>query len=374
MSKRLSFPVVLIILAFIAFLVSVIFISSSRSYGFPNLIDTLLSKIVPPTQKELRTIQKIVTQNDAIVSAVEKSSGGVVSIVTKQVYLDIFRGPVSEELSIGTGFIVDENGLVITNKHVVDDSTATYTVVLPDERVFDVKKIVKDPVNDLAIIKIEASNLSPLEFGDSSKVKAGQSVIAIGNALGRYSNTVTTGVISGIGRGIVAGGYFGPSESLDDVFQTDAALNPGNSGGPLLDLSGEVIGINVAIAGNGENIGFSIPANIAKKTLEGYLKEGKISYPYLGVSYQMITEEMAKFQRLPIGAFIENVISGSGADKAGIQRGDIIKKIDGVGLSSRNTLSKVIRAKKVSDSVSLTLDRAGKEINLKVTLSEAENQ
>lgn len=324
------------------------------------------SETVQPT-----VIQKIVTQEEAVEKAVEKASPAVVSVVTRQVYLDIFRGPVSEEASIGTGFVVDSNGLILTNKHVVENENATYTVVLPNDKAYEVKAVARDPLNDLAILKVDASDLPYLTLGDSTKVKVGQSVVAIGNALGRFSNTVTTGVISGIGRGITAGSVFGQSETLENVFQTDAALNPGNSGGPLLNLAAEVIGINVAISQTGENIGFAIPINTAKRTLEGYRSLGKISQPFLGVSYQMIAEDLAKMRRLPVGAFVESVVPNSGAAKAGVAAGDIITKIDGENLSGRNSLAKVIRQHQVGDVLSLVIDRSGQKITLPATLGEA---
>lgn len=327
---------------------------------------------VKPSETSLpNVIQKVVTQEEAVEKVVEKASPAVVSVVTRQVYLDIFRGPVSEESAIGTGFVVDGRGLILTNKHVVENENATYTVVLPDEKAYEVKTIARDPLNDLAILKIEAAVLPVLVLGDSAKVRVGQSVVAIGNALGRFSNTVTTGVISGIGRGITAGSGFGASETLEDVFQTDAALNPGNSGGPLLNLAGEVIGINVAISQTGENIGFAIPINLAQRTLEGYQKTGRISQPFLGVSYQMVTEDLAKMRRLPVGAFVERVVSGSGAEKAGLESGDIITKIDGVSLDKRRPLSKIIRQHQVGDTLTLTVDRSGKELTLRVTLGES---
>lgn len=318
-------------------------------------------------------VQVVTTQEQAVEKVVEQSSPAVVSVVTRQVYLDLFRGPVSEEAAIGTGFIVRDNGIILTNKHVVDNPNATYTVVLADGKSYEVKKIALDPhpSNDLAIIKIEATGLPTLALGDSAKIKVGQSVVAIGNALGRFTNTVTTGIISGIGRGISAGDSFGQSESLDDVLQTDAALNPGNSGGPLLNLSGEVVGINVAISQTGQNIGFALPINLAKKTLDSYLTLGRIATPYIGLRYQMVTEQMARMTRLPIGAYVEQVIPGSGADKAGLTSGDVITKIDGQALNLDNTLTKIIRSHKIGDTVTLTVDRGGKELILRAELQEA---
>lgn len=319
-------------------------------------------------------IQRVITQEQAVEEVVSKSALSVISVVTKQVYLDLFRGPVSEQASIGTGIIIEGDGLILTNKHVVADTTATYTIVLADERSYEVKKIARDPLNDLAILKIDAGGLPTLPLGDSAKVKVGQSVVAIGNALGRFSNTVTTGVISGIGRGIMAGDSSGQTENLDNVFQTDAALNPGNSGGPLLNLAGEVIAVNSAISTGAQNIGFAIPINVAKKTVDSYKKLGKISRPFLGVSYQMISSDMSSLRRLPVGAFIEGVLNGSPAEKAGLQSGDIISKVAGQTLTRDSTLVQILQNHNIGDSVVLTIDRGGKEITVPVVLGEASEQ
>ncbi len=325
-------------------------------------------------RQEVVTEQRVVTQEEAVISVVEKSSPAVVSVVTRQVYLDFYRGPVSEEASIGTGFIIDKGGTILTNKHVVADEEATYTVVTTNEKSYEVKSIIRDPLNDIAILKIDGGDLPTLPLGDSAKIRVGQTVVAIGNALGRFSNTVTTGVISGIGRGVTAGSafdYYGQGEVLEDVFQTDAALNPGNSGGPLLNLSGEVVGINVAISSDAQNIGFSIPINAVKKAIGEYRETGKISQPYLGVSYQMITEDVAKLRRLPVGVFIEEVIKESAADKAGLEPGDIITAIDGNKINRDNSLAKIIRGQRVGEKIILTIDRAGEVKNLTATLGEA---
>ncbi len=329
---------------------------------------------LPPSDNNsggLSIVQRVVTQEQAVEEVVSKSAPAVISVVTEQVYLDLFRGPVSEQASIGTGIIIEADGLILTNKHVVADVNAAYTVVLADEKSYEVKKIARDPLNDLAILKIDAKGLPTLPLGDSAKVRVGQSVVAIGNALGRFSNTVTTGVVSGIGRGITAGDSSGQTENLENVFQTDAALNPGNSGGPLLNLAGEVIAVNSAVSTGAQNIGFAIPINVAKKTVETYKKLGKISRPFLGVSYQMISSDMSSLQRLPVGAFIERVLTGSPAEKAGLQSGDIITKLDGQVLDKDNTLARALQNNNVGDAVTLTLDRGGKEMTAGVVLGEA---
>jgi len=208
-------------------------------------------------------------------------------------------------------------------------------------------------------------------LGDSDKLKVGQKAIAIGNALGQFQNTVTVGVVSGIGRSITAGGGLGTQEkSYESVIQTDAAINPGNSGGPLLNIAGQVIGINVATSRGAENISFAIPVNTLKPVLESFLKEGRIVKPYLGVSYQMISKELAQMRRLPEGAFVLNVAKNTPADKAGLQRSDTITKFDGKQLDIKLSLAQAISAKKVGDEVTLEIDRNGKTQELKITLAE----
>lgn len=278
------------------------------------------------------------------------------------------------ESDIGSGFVVSADGLIITNKHVVADTTLTYKVITSDGKSYDVKEISRDPSNDIAVLKIDAKGLTPVELGDSSNLEVGQFVIAIGTALGEFRNTVTTGVISGLGRGISAGNiYQGYVEQLDNVIQTDAAINPGNSGGPLLNASGQVIGINVAVAQGANNIAFSIPVNTVKDALNIYKTTG--SFPakaYLGVEYQVLTQQAALLNSVPQGMYVVGVISGSPAEKAGIQIGDIIYKIDGsqVGTDS-GALSKIVSGKKPGDTLSIDIWRNGESTNLKVTLTES---
>lgn len=277
------------------------------------------------------------------------------------------------EQDIATGFIVDADGLVITNKHVVSDTNAQYRVITKDDKTYEVVRIYRDPANDLAILKINppagGPGLVPVDLGDSDKIKVGQIAIAIGTALGQFRNTVTTGVISGVGRGITAGGPFeGYVEKLDNVIQTDAAINPGNSGGPLLNSSGQVVGINTAISGSGENIGFAIPINVVKDALNNFNTTGQFNRPFLGVQYQMIPRQTAILNDLPEGAYIAEVVSGSPADQAGVLAEDIITKIDDEKLSSENDLAKIISKKKVGDHVTLTVWREDKEQTLTATL------
>jgi serine protease Do len=210
-------------------------------------------------------------------------------------------------------------------------------------------------------------------MGESDKLKVGQFVIAIGTALGEFKDTVTTGVISGLGRGITAGSVFeGYVERLDNVIQTDAAINPGNSGGPLLNSAGQVIGINVAVAAGGQNIGFAIPINVIKESIDNFNKTGKFERPFLGIRYRMISRDVALMNDVPQGAYVVEVVEGSAADKAGIKAGDIITKFDNQSFKDENVdLAKLISQKKVGDKASLTIWSDGKEMNKEIILQQA---
>ncbi|KKP69504.1 hypothetical protein A2X44_03155 [candidate division CPR3 bacterium GWF2_35_18] len=335
----------------------------------------LFEKMVPDFLKEsIKEVNKqtVIEEESATISIVEESSPAVVSIVAKTTGFDFFNGPYSNEQSIGTGFIIDANGIILTNRHVVSDTSATYSVVTKDKKTYEIKQIERDTAHDLAILKIEATDLSTLTLGDSDALKVGQKVIAIGNALGQFDNTVTTGVVSGLGRLVTASsGVFGSSEVLQNTIQTDAALNPGNSGGPLLDYGGNVIGINVAVTQGAENIGFSIPINLIKSVVENFQENGKIVRPFLGVEYIMISSEMSSLRNIPEGAYISSVVKDSPAEKAGVKKADVITKINGISLKTENNLAQVIAIQKVGDEVKLTIIRDGKEIELKATLQEA---
>jgi len=321
---------------------------------------------------EIRTTQRVVNEEDAVIEVVDDASPAVVSVVQRKFVLDFFSGPLSQKQGIGTGFIIKENGVILTNRHVVSDQDAEYSVVTADGTEYEVKEIHRDPAYDLAILKISASGLPVLSLGDSDKIRIGQSVVAIGNALGKLSNTVTKGIISGIGRGITAGsGLGGDTEELDDVIQTDAAINPGNSGGPLLNLSSEVVGINVAVASGAENIGFAIPINLVKSAVEQFEKTGTIVRPFLGVSYYLITEDAAKVQDLPQGAFVQGVTAGSAAAKAGVKVGDVITTIEGESITEKSSLAKIILKYEVGDKVVLAVVRNGRTITLSATLGKS---
>lgn len=284
-----------------------------------------------------------------------------------------------KENFIGSGFVLTKEGLIATNKHVVSDVGISYIVVDDKGNKYKVTKIYRDPSNDFAILKTDKTptgGFTPVELGDSSSLQVGQFAIAIGTALGEFRNTVTTGVVSGLGRGITAGSPFeGFAERLDNVIQTDAAINPGNSGGPLLNSSGQVVGINTAVSSQGQNIGFAIPINVVKESVKNFNNTGQFNRPYLGVSYTMLSSQAALLNDLPEGAYVQDVIADSSADKAGVKPGDIITKIDGNRLAGGNGgLASAIAKKKVGDSLTLTVFRDGDTEDIKVTLSAAPEQ
>jgi serine protease Do len=282
--------------------------------------------------------------------------------------------------AIGSGFIATSDGLIVTNKHVVSDTTMNYTVTTSDGKKYSVKNIYRDPLNDVALIKIDPSQnssekLNPLTLGDSSNLQVGQYVIAIGTALGDLKNTVTTGVVSGLGRGITAGSpYEGSVEQLNDVIQTDAAINPGNSGGPLFNSSGQVIGVNTAVSQNGQNIGFAIPINVIKDSVQNYRQNGQIKRPFLGVSYSLMSQDVAVMNNLPQGAYVQDVQQGSPADTAGLQAGDVIVKVDGKQINESNTLADVIAKDKIGQTITLTVYRDNNTQDMQATLEAAPQQ
>lgn len=320
------------------------------------------------TNSSGKTIQ-VTNEESAVISVVDKSSPAVVSIVAKGV--DPFSGDLATQ-SAGTGFLVDSNGTIVTNSHVVEDASSTYTIYTKDQKTYTAKNISRDPVNDVAVLKIDGSNFPHLALGDSSAIKVGQEVIAIGNALGKFDNTVTTGVVSGVGRGITASDQIGQnSESLEGLIQTDAAINPGNSGGPLIDVGGEVIGITTAAASDAQNIGFAVPVNTVKSILDNYIKSGKIVRPFLGVGTVIVTPDEAKANNLAEGALVQEVVPGSAADKAGIQRGDVIQDVNGQKVDQNNSLAKVLSGFSVGQQVNVKVWRDGKIQTVSASLSEA---
>jgi serine protease Do len=345
--------------------------------------------------------QQIVEEDSAVIDVVDKSSPAVVSIViSKDVPkvrgfsgdpFEYFFGIPSQEsqgqdgtqkqtIGGGTGFFITSDGMVVTNKHVVSDTTADYTVITNDGKEHSAKVLARDPVNDIAVIKIDGDSYPVLNLGGSDTLKIGQTVVAIGNSLGEFSNTVSKGIISGLKRTVTAGGGLGESETLTNIIQTDAAINPGNSGGPLLDINGDVIGINVAMAQGAQNIGFAIPSNQIKRIIDQVKTTGKITTPYMGVRYVPVDDTLQKENSLPYnyGVLVARgqkitdfaVIPGSPADKAGIVENDIILEADGKKIDDKNTLTSIISEHNVGDSLTLKVWHKGDVKNITVALEE----
>lgn len=321
---------------------------------------------------------KIVTQEEEdIASVASRVAPSVVSIVTKAEAAS-FYGVQTQE-GAGTGIIVSSDGYVLTNKHVVQDSQSVSVVTSDGVTHADVKVVGTDPLNDVAFLKINGvSNLKPAELGDSSSIRIGQKVVAIGNSLGQYQNTVTSGIISGTGRPVSAQSSGGAVETLTDLLQTDAAINPGNSGGPLTNLAGQVIGINTAIAEDAQGIGFSIPINATKGSLKSVLATGKVERAYVGVNYLSITPDVADKFKLPVrtGAYVfaeggrSAVVSGSPADKAGVKDKDIITKVNDIEVGDKGSVASLVGEYAPGDKVQLTILRDGKTMTVTVTLAK----
>lgn len=288
------------------------------------------------------------------------------------------RGKKKIKVGGGSGFIIDPDGLIFTNRHVVQDPSADYVVTLNDGRQFKAEVLTWDPTNDLAIIKIKARELPTIELGDSSKLELGQSVVAIGNTLG-FHNTVSAGVISGIGRSIIGGDAMsGEKIRLSRLIQTDAAINPGNSGGPLIDLEGKAIGINTAVVFLAENVGFALPINAAKRNLKDVREHGRIRVPFLGLRYVLVTPQIKKQRELKIdqGALLlsdggnPSVVIGGPAEQAGCQEGDVILEVNSEKITLDNSLDAVLQDCRVGDEIELKILRKEKEKILKVKLGE----
>lgn len=309
------------------------------------------------------TAQEVVAKaNDSVVSIALTSSTG-------------------RALGKGTGFFVSADGLIVTNRHVVSSTGSTITVTTADGIARPATLVAMDPILDIAIVRVQGKNYKPLVLGNSDTLSSGQSVIAIGYALGTFQNSVSVGVVSGLSRSIVAQGANGDAEYLDQVIQTDAAINRGNSGGPLLNLNGEVVGVNVATVTTSQSISFAIPINDVKQAVTSVQKTGRIIRPYVGVRYTQITPDIALRRSLPVsyGVLVEEgltaadvaVLPGSPAALVGIRSGDIILSLNGTKLDQAHSFASLVRQKTVGTTVTLRILREGIEQSYKVTLTEA---
>jgi len=412
-------------LLLVVLLIFVFLLGTSAGFFFNDYLQPILkgifstnstSSIVSETEPQAYIPQT--SQEEAVINVVKSASPSVVSIIItkdlpvfQQRYIDPFEdffgddfpfyfkfespqaeqnGTEEKEIGGGTGFIISEDGLILTNKHVASDEEASYTVVTNDGERYSAEILAKDPFQDLAILKIKSEEINQegglsqnkfpvLKLGDSSISEIGQTVITIGNALGEFRNTISAGVISGLGRTITASGG-GVIETLEDIIQTDAAINKGNSGGPLLNLKGEVIGVNVAMAQDAQSIGFAIPINKAKRDIEQIKRLGKIVYPFLGVRYVLINPEVKEEKGLNVdyGVLIIRgdtvldpaVIPDSAADKAGLKEGDIILEFNQEKITVQNPLAKIIQKYSPGETITLKILRGEKEIEVKLILDE----
>jgi serine protease Do len=370
---------------------------------FPKLAKKLHLNLPQSQENVAVNRQQIIEEDSAVIDVVQNASPAVVSIViTKDVpqFRSLFDNPFflnpfdpfgspqqdqqggtqKQKIGGGSGFFVSSDGMIVTNRHVVEDAQAEYTVVTNDRKEYLAKIIARDPIRDIAVIKIEGSGFTVLNLGNSDNLKVGQTVIAIGNSLGEFANSVSKGIISGLKRNVTAGSGFGETERLTNIIQTDAAINPGNSGGPLLDVSGSVIGVNVAMAQGAENIGFALPINQVENAINQIKTKGKISVPFIGIRYVIIDQAIQQQNNLPLdyGALVIRgeraidlaVIPGSPADKAGIVENDIILEIDGSKITAENQLGDLISKHNVDDVVALKVWHKGETKDVKVTLEE----
>lgn len=377
---------------FILLLLCTSFLGGALGGAWVVLVYQAQTKIAPVPKFSSKLTQKLVEEESGAIAVAKAVTPSVVSIViSKELENIVQRGPFLfesegsgefQDVGGGTGFFVSEDGLILTNRHVVNDQNAQYSAVLSDGRRRAVEILSRDPLNDLAIVKIVPENgekFKPLALGDSSALQVGQTVLAIGNSLAEFQNSVTKGVISGLGREVVAG-TFQDQELLRNLLQTDAAINPGNSGGPLANIAGQVVGINTAIAGGAENIGFAIPINEAKRALDSFYEFGEIVRPMLGVRYVPVNKDVAEELGLSVdyGALLRGdafasevaVVSGSPADQVGLKDGDILLAIDGTVIDEEHTLSDLIQEHVVGDTIRVRYLREKSEAEVDVTLSK----
>lgn len=323
------------------------------------------------------TRQVVSSEGDLIARIAEDLAPSTVSVTTQSVTRSDFFGPAVQE-GAGTGIVVSRDGYVLTNRHVIPEGVGSVNVIMSDGKEYkDVRVVGRDSLNDLAFLKISGvSDLKPAEIGDSSGVRVGQKVVALGNALGQFQNTVTTGVISGLSRPITAGDGQ-ETERLENLFQTDAAINPGNSGGPLVNLDGKVIGVNTAVAEGAEGIGFAIPIDDVKGLIASVTEKGRLIRPYIGVRSVTLTPDIAAEIGIDTkqGAFVleqNGVVNGSPADDAGVKPGDVITKVNNQDVGQK-TLGSIISQYRVGEELTLEITRGNDQQSVRVTPEELPN-
>jgi len=424
--NRTQFILLVLLVSFFTSLVTGIVIATLVSQA-PSPITQTISRVVEKTIEKItpgssenelvgekeaaKTI--VVTQEDMIIKTIDDAYSAVASVVAtkdlpviEQYFVNPFegdeffknffppeffpqfevpqyrqKGTEKREVSSGTGFFVSEDGLLLTNRHVVADKEADYSVIMNDGRAFPAEVLARDIYQDIAILKVASSTekFNFISLGNSESVKIGQTVIAIGNALGEFQNTVSVGIISGLNRSIVASDSLGQTEELRGIMQTDAAVNMGNSGGPLLDLKGRAIGINTAIAQGAENVGFALPINFAKKGISDVREFGEIRYAYMGIRYLAINAKVREEKNLPLDYGIllvkgDNgepaVMQNSPAEKAGLLEGDIILEFNGTKIDKENTLSMIMGSRTVGEEIELKVVKGGETTKMMVVLDE----
>ncbi len=345
--------------------------------------DSPASSIYPPVSlqpKDLSVTDVVAKVNPSVVSIEVSQTSSTVFV---NPFGDLFPGfsmpqqqttPEPHVIGGGSGFFVSSDGLVVTNRHVVDFDNATFVVITSNGKRYNATLVAKDPVLDVALLKVQGSGFPSVTLGNSDNLELGQSVVAIGYALGEFKNSISVGVISGLSRSITAGDDNGSSEQLDKVIQTDAAINPGNSGGPLLNLQGQVIGIDVATAQQGQNVSFAIPINSVKSAIDSVKRTGTIVRPYVGIQYSQITQSttISGGRTVDHGVLVQAVLASSPAESAGLVPGDVILSIDGTTIDTDTSFANIIRAKSVGQTITLrVLGKTGIERSVGLTLAQA---
>ena len=326
--------------------------------------------------------------NSPVVEIAKKVCPAVITVIASKdlpraenFYSFPYKGKLQKtQIGGGSGFIISADGYVFTSNHVVSDVSANYTVILDPRHKYPAKILSRNPINDTAVLKIEGADFPFLDLADSNKIELGEEVVAVGNALGEFTDTLSTGIVSGLSRFINAfGGLDNQMQNLRGLIQTDAAINPGNSGGPLINMDGQVIGINTAMIAGAQNIGFAIPINYAKKDWEEVKKYGKIIMPFLGVKYVLISKDMAEANKLPVndGALVVRealgespVVKDSAAEKAGIKEWDILLECNGEKITAKNPLANILQKCKIGEKTQFKILRDKKNISLNVILDE----